>query len=137
MTLEMRELQGQDLFTVLGIVGKLNIKDNLVALFEEQDEKKGVPADHKKAKPTKAEAEAQQDKVKQRGMRIVAELIQTTLLNLGKVKGDINSLFADLTGKSVKEIEQLNLSDYGALLTTFFKKPELRGFIEQFVSVLQ
>lgn len=137
MTLEMRELQGQDLFTVLGIVGKLDIKDNLVALFEEQDEKKVVPMDHKKAKPTKAEAEAKQDKVKQRGMRIVAELIQTTLLNLGKVKGDINSLFADLTGKSVKEIEQLNLADYGALLTAFFKKPELRGFIEQFVSVLQ
>ena len=34
MTLEMRELKGDDLFTLLSIVGKLDIKDEFVRIFE-------------------------------------------------------------------------------------------------------
>lgn len=34
MTLEMRELKGDDLFTLLTIVGKLDVKDEFINLFE-------------------------------------------------------------------------------------------------------
>ena len=34
MTLEMRELKGDDLFTLLSIVGKLDIKTNLFAFLK-------------------------------------------------------------------------------------------------------
>ena len=38
MTLEMRELKGDDLFTLLSIVGKLDIKDEFVRIFENNTE---------------------------------------------------------------------------------------------------
>ena len=34
MALEMRELRGDDLFSLLSIVGKLDIKDEFVKMFE-------------------------------------------------------------------------------------------------------
>lgn len=34
--LEMRELNGGDIFTMLAIIGKLNIKDQVVELIERQ-----------------------------------------------------------------------------------------------------
>ncbi|HFM9754004.1 TPA: hypothetical protein ACHBVV_001033 [Streptococcus pneumoniae] len=54
--LEMRELNGGDIFTMLSIIGKLDIKEEVVALIERQyaTGKNVVPlADHQKKKPTK------------------------------------------------------------------------------------
>lgn len=61
MTLEMRELKGDDLFTLLGIVGKLDIKDEFIKMFEDNVDAtpKVVPMDHKKKEPTKKELELQ------------------------------------------------------------------------------
>ena len=56
MTLEMRELRGDDLFSLLSIVGKLDIKDEFVKMFEKNIEDAGkTPEDHKEKKLTKAE----------------------------------------------------------------------------------
>ncbi len=55
MTLEMRELKGDDLFTLLSIVGKLDIKDEFIKMFENNSNAdKVVPMDHKKKEPTRA-----------------------------------------------------------------------------------
>jgi len=58
--LEMRELNGGDIFTMLSIVGKLDIKEEVVSLIERQySTGKDVIAlsDHKKKKLTKKEQE--------------------------------------------------------------------------------
>ncbi|MEG0628773.1 MAG: hypothetical protein RR492_06975 [Enterococcus sp.] len=48
MSLEMRELRGDDLFTLFAIVGKLDIKDEFIKIFEKNVEasQKVVPLDH-------------------------------------------------------------------------------------------
>ena len=148
MTLEMRELKGDDLFTLLSIVGKMDIKDEFMTLFQNNVESGSVanvvPLDHKKKQPTKAElAKQEADKAKQeaeaerRGMEAMAGMLQKVLLNAGKLKGDINALLADLTGETLATVQNLSLKDYTGLIIAFFKKPELADFFLSIASFLQ
>ena len=148
MTLEMRELKGDDLFTLIAIVGKMDIKDEFMTLFQNNVESGSVanvvPLDHKKKQPTKAElAKQEADKAKQeaeaerRGMEAMAVMLQKVLLNAGKLKGDINALLADLTGETLATVQNLSLKGYTGLIITFFKKPELADFFSSIASFLQ
>lgn len=137
MTLEMRELKGDDLFTLLSIVGKLDIKEEFIKMFEGNSEAgKVVPADKKKKEPTKAELAKQEAEAEKRGMEAMASLMQKVLMNAGKLKTDINSLLSDLTGATIKEIQELGLKQYTGLIIGFFKKPELADFFSSIASLL-
>lgn len=138
MTLEMRELKGDDLFTLLSIVGKMDIKDEFVKMFENNSNAdKVVPMDKQKKEPTKAEKAKREAEAEKRGMEAMAGLLQKVLVNAGKIKGDMNALFADLTGEPKKDIEALGLKEYTALIIGFFKKPELADFFSHIASLLQ
>lgn len=143
--MELRELRGDDLFTMLGIVGKLDIKDEFVRLFENNVDAVNsvVPLDHAKKQPTKKEVEViakaqakQEAEVQKRGMAAAASILQNLLLHLKDVKSDVNDLLADLTGESKKTIEELGLKEYTALIIQFFKKPELSDFFTSIASLL-
>lgn len=134
---DMRELKGDDLFTLLSLVGKLDIKDEFVTIFEKNnDASKLEVADNKKKAPTKAELAKKEAEAEKRGMEVMATLLQKVLLNLTKVKADINALLAELTGVTVKEIEELGLKEYTGLVIQFFKKPELKDFFSSIGSLL-
>lgn len=144
--MEMRELRGDDLFSLLGIIGKLDVKDDFIKLFQQNDvlPAKVVPLDHKKKEPTKKEklalekAKLEQEKaIEKRGMEIVANLLQTVLRNIKSVRRDVNELLADLTGESVTAIQNLSLGEYTALLVAFFKKPELNDFFKSIASLMK
>lgn len=138
MTLEMRELKGDDLFTLLSIVGKLDIKDEFIKMFENNSNAdKVAPTDKQKKEPTKAEKAKQEAEAEKRGMEVMANLLQKVLVNIGTIKKDINSLLADLTGQTVKDIQNLGLKEYTALVIAFFKKPELADFFSSIASLLQ
>lgn len=133
----MRELKGDDLFTLLSIVGKMDIKDEFIKMFEDNTQSdKVVPMDHKQKEPTKAELAKQEAEAEKRGMQAMAGMLQKVLLNAGTLKGDINSLLADLTGKPKKTIESLGLKEYTALIIAFFKKPELADFFSSIASLM-
>ena len=145
MTLEMRELKGDDLFTLLSIVGKLDIKDEFVHIFENNTEasQKVVPLDHLTKKPTIAQLDkAEADKAKaaaeaeKRGMEAMAGMLQKVLLNIKNIKGDINNLLSEMTGEDLQTIKDLNLKDYTGLVIAFFKKPELADFFSSIASLL-
>ena len=138
MTLEMRELKGDDLFTLLSIVGKMDIKDEFIKMFENNSSAdKVVPMDHKKKEPTKAEKAKREAEAEKRGMEVMANLLQKVLVNISTIKKDINSLLADLTGQTVKDIQNLGLKEYTTLVIAFFKKPELADFFSSIASLLQ
>ena len=134
--MELRELRGDDMFSMLSIIGKLDIKDDLVELFEKQQEKDTQLLGHLSKKPTKAEKEKQEKMLEKRGMQMIAGLIQTILANINKAKSDINTFLADLTNTSIQEIQGLNFVDYTQLLVKFFKKPELKDFLTSISSIL-
>lgn len=134
--MELRELRGDDMFSMLSIIGKLDIKDDLVELFEKQQDKDSQLLGHLSKKPTKAEKEKQEKMLEKRGMQMIAGLIQTILANINKAKSDINIFLADLTNTSIQEIQGLNFVDYTQLLVKFFKKPELKDFLTSITSIV-
>lgn len=137
--LEMRELNGGDIFTMLSIIGKLDIKEEVVALIERQyGTGKDVIAlaDHKKKKPTKKEQEAASAEFQKRGMVLVTDIGFAILRHVNDAKADVNKFLADLTGTSQKEIESLSMLDYSKLLIDFGKKAELKDFFQSIASLL-
>lgn len=137
MAIEMRELKGDDIFTLLGIVGKLGIKDEFIQLFEKNIEDTNAPQDFKDKEPTKAEKVKLEKEAERRGIEAMAGLLQKTLLNAKDIKPDINALLVDLTGKDEDEIKNLGLKEYTGLIIGFFKKPELKDFFTSIASLLQ
>lgn len=135
--LTMRELNGGDIFTMIAILGKLDIKEDVVALLESRfgEEVPGLQ-DHKSKKPTKAELAAQSAAIEKRGMRVMADIGFAILRHVGDAKTDINAFLADLTGKTRQEIESLSMASYTGLLVDFGKKPELKDFFQSIASVL-
>ena len=137
--LEMRELNGGDIFTMLSIIGKLDIKEEVVALIERQyGTGKDVIAlaDHKKKKPTKKEQEVASAEYQKRGMVLVTDIGFAILRHVNDAKADINKFLADLTGTNQKEIESLSMLEYSKLLVDFGKKAELKDFFQSIASLL-
>lgn len=128
--LQMRELTSADLFPMLAIIGKLDVKDSIIAMFNGEDDDDD---EFKKATKDMTAEEIvvyQEKKSEERGKALAAELLQKVFQNLVNVKDDINKLLASLTGKKFTEINSMSLDDYALLLVEFAKKPELITFFK-------
>lgn len=134
--LEMRELRGDDLFTVLSIVGKLDIKDELVNIFN-KDTNIVQLSDHKDKKPTKAEKEIQEKAIEKHGMVLMAGILQKVMVNLNKIKPEVNAFLAELCGVPVTKIQVLGLVEYMGLIKQFTQKTELKDFLSSITQLLQ
>ena len=119
--MEIRNLRGDDVFTVLSILGKLELKDELVKVFNE------FSGEDKKL------TEAQ---IQKRGMNVMASLLQQVLRNIMVVKEDINSLLSDLTGKDIEEIKNLGAAEYTKLVIQLFKNPEIKEVFTSAASLM-
>ena len=135
---------GDDLFILLSIMSKLDIKDDLIDMFEQSQTpldlqriaaiKKQHPKEDEYKKALAKEIEAV---VTKQGIRIVANLIVKIMASAGAAKDEINTLLAQTCDVSIKEIKALKMVEYTQLLTAFFKKPELRDFLESIKPLLQ
>ena len=119
--MELRELKGDDLFKILPLIGKLDVRDELVNSFEQGTDGKKLTDEQLQA----------------RGMRIMATLIQKAITNLPKIHDDLNELLADVTGKSVDDIKALGMAEYTNLVIKLFKKPEFKEVFTSAVSLLK
>ncbi|SQG92622.1 hypothetical protein [Streptococcus dysgalactiae] len=136
---EMRELTGGDIFTMIGIIGKLDIKDQVTELVDRQfseSSKSPLLQGFNKKKLTKAEKEAEETAIEKRGMKVAVDLGFTLIQHIGDAKADINNFLADLTGSTKKQIESLNMVDYTSLIFQFVKKEELKDFFQSISSLL-
>lgn len=115
--LEMRELNSSDIFKMTAIIGKLDIKDDLISVF-------------------RGESGASED-IEGRGMEIMAGLVQSMMVNLPKIEKDLNSFLADLTGLKLKDIQALSMTEYVQLLIQFSKKEELLDFFKSLSSLMK
>ena len=148
MQLTMRELKGDDLFTMLNIVGQLEIEDEFKALFEtninEEANRKIVELkDHSKKKATKKEIEdlelkqlQQQKESALRSAEFGAKIISKFIRNANKLRDEINPFLADLTDTDVKTIKQLSLLEYTGLIKAFVQKEELKDFFSSIATLL-
>lgn len=121
-TLEIRNLRGDDVFTVLSILGKLELKDELVKVFGEFSGKE--------------DKKMTDEEVQTRGMNIMAALLQQVLRNILVVKDDINSLLSDLTEKPIEDIKNLGAGEYTKLVIALFKNPEIKEVFTSAASLM-
>lgn len=116
--LEMRELRGDDVFTLLAIFGKLDIEDEIVEMFN------GVDTSDITNKEV----------ITARGKKLMTSLVSKLLKNVTVVKTELNSFLGELTDTSAEEVGALNIASYFALIKDFAQKPELKDFFSSLSS---
>ena len=103
----MRELMGDDLFILLSIFSKLDIKEDIVVLFESSSETLTVERIEELKKKYKNHDELKQalkedleKLINARGMRIIANLIVKVMASIGTAKEEINTLLSQQIGRA-------------------------------------
>lgn len=106
----MRKLKTSDLFSISRILKKMNIKDEI----------KGLAKDITGATPEEKE-KAQQS------MEI--DLAMLFVENIGSAEKEIYKFFADLTGKSTTDIENMDLNNFINLVKELFNQEGFASFL--------
>ena len=71
-----------------------------------------------------------QEEISAQSFDLVGKAVKYILANHKSIKTELNSLLADLTGKTPEEIGKTNIVTYALLVKDFFLKPELREVFE-------
>ncbi|MFR4285608.1 MAG: hypothetical protein ACLUQ0_05370 [Enterococcus italicus] len=138
----MRELTANDVFKIVDIINILNVAELATDFLKQKDAAK---IQTQKAqglalvagKKTGAEQEslteqikAIQEDISSQSFEYVSKAAKFVLTHSNEIKVELNSLLADLTGKTVEEIGQTNIVTYSLLVKDFFAKPELKEVFE-------
>lgn len=143
---ELRELNGSDIFKVLEIAEALNVSELLLDFFKQRDvasiqtsKAKGLAlvaaGSEDKTQITKVtnEIASIQESLSGASFDIIGKATKFLLSNISTVKSEINSLLADLLGKTEEDVSKLNIVVYTLLLKSFFEKPELKELFDLLV----
>jgi len=106
----MRNLQTKDLFTLSKIVKKMNIKNEVKSLAKDVTGK------------SKREKEQAENEMK-------ADLFMLFVENISNAEQEIYKLLADLSGKSVTDIQSLEITELIKMLKDLFNQGELKSFL--------
>jgi hypothetical protein len=122
MELKFKQLKGDDLlFRIIPMLGKLDVVDDVANAYTQGS---------KSGKLTKEQINA-------RGIKIFAGLAKKALTNLPLIRDDVNSLLADLTGKSVDDVINLSVTEYTRLIIGLFKSSEIREAFTSAVALVK
>jgi len=121
--LEMRELKGADTFKMIKIMNKTGVAKALKGLMS------GDLGKEIKATMSGEGEDAKDAKFEALGVMMAVNIAEIVMGEIDKAEKDINKFLAELTGVSQKQIEELPMVEYTALLVNFFKKEELKDFL--------
>lgn len=113
--IELRKLKADDIFPVLNIINKIGLKEI----------KDSIDGD-KLAKMMKQD----NTDFTSIGASVIVDMVQVVVKNLPACKTDIYNLFASLTGKTAKQIGEMEVVPFTEMLINFFKKEEFADFIK-------
>lgn len=132
--IEIRKPKSTDLFVVSKILSKIGLKNiinclNAKELMELRAKMiKENEVTDKKGKVTQTDfTDSQRIEY---GTAMVANIGDLILNNLEDVKDDLNRYISNLTGLSIKEIEDLSIVPYGEILMQIIKEPDFVDFIK-------
>lgn len=114
--MEMRKLDGQDLFPIIKILGKLGIAEDLKSIFG---------------------GKYQGENEEEIGKEVIFDIIERALIKLENIKDELNKLLASLINKEIEDIKKLDIVEYTQLVVDFFKKEELKGFLTVLLSLMK
>ena len=117
--MELRDLKATDVWTVLKILNKANITEDIQRLIKDGD----------LSSLTVSEDDATEKNATQIGMAIVGELGTVVIDKLPLAEKEVNAFLADLAGVKTSEIEALGIKEYFELIKSFFKHPDLADLL--------
>lgn len=138
----MRELEANDVFKILEIINILNVTDLVNDFLQKKDIAKiksqkakelAIVAggkDEKQKETLANQIKDIQEEISAQSFDLVGKAVKYILANHKSIKTELNSLLADLTGKTPEEIGKTNVVTYALLVKDFFLKPELREVFE-------
>lgn len=117
MDITMRELNANDLWTVIKITEVIDIKDDLKRLVNGDVDISGS--------------------AEEIGVGVMVDILMRAVKKSDDVKKLYHSLLADVTGMTADEIGKLSLVDYVELNKAFSEKEDLRDFFGALSSLIK
>lgn len=116
--LKLRKLKSKDLFMLTRFFRKIGVEE-IIAEFT-----------------SKTDVDAEDgDAVEHRGAGIITKVATLVFDNIDKLESEVNALLADLTETDEETIQNLDLVEYGELITGLVQKEELKSFFSSFMSL--
>lgn len=128
--MDMRKLKATDVFKMIKIMNKVGVTKALKKMTQ------GDLGDELRDIFTKKNEESE-TAFEHAGMLIFAHVAEIVMNEVEKAEKEINEFLAELTSTSKKEIEDLSMHEYTALIVNFFKKEELRSFFGQLLPLIR
>lgn len=135
-TYELRNLEADDLFIMIGIISKIGIKE-FKGCFESDEVKAAITNVAKQKKDADANEDADDDVVASIGISVALDIAAILLANIGKCKNDIYALLANLSGVKEKEIAKLPIKTFTVMIFDLVKKKEFADFFQDAVKFLK
>lgn len=135
-TYELRNLEADDLFIMIGIISKIGIKE-FKGCFESDEVKAAIANVAKQKKDADANEDADDDVVASIGISVALDIAAILLANIGKCKNDIYALLANLSGVKEKEIAKLPIKTFTVMIFDLVKKKEFADFFQDAVKFLK
>ena len=153
MTVQMRELQAKDTFTVIRLAKKLGITTSIVGLLKQQEKAKDLMSEQKaliaksigwqvilEKNPNSSEGKKAQSDLEAAAKRLseletilndesfslITELVEMVIDNIDGFEDEIFKFLGDLCDKTKEEFAEISLLEFAETLRGFFEKPELR-----------
>lgn len=115
--LKIRNLRGDDVFSVLELVNRLDLIDPIQSILT-GDKRKEIMASFDAT--TVDEINDQEV-----GFEILVEVSKLVVVRLPKARNEINTFIADITDSDIETIKNLSIKQYIDLVKDFFKHPDL------------
>lgn len=126
--LKLRELRGDDAFTVLELVNTLDLLEPIESILSGEKRKEIIAA---------FSEESTEADVKEIGFEMIMEISKLAIVRIPKARGDINRFLADMTGSTEEKIQSLPLKQYVGLVKDFFKHPDLEEFFKSLGELME
>jgi hypothetical protein len=159
-TYELRNLEADDLFIMIGIISKIGIKEfkgcfesdevkaaitNVAKQKNDADANEDADADANEDADDDANEDADDDAnedadddvVASIGISVALDIAAILLANIGKCKNDIYALLANLSGVKEKEIAKLPIKTFTGMIFDLVKKKEFADFFQDAVKFLK
>jgi len=114
----LRELQSKDVFLMSRIISKIGIKE-FKSCFETEEVQKLI------AEGTDAAAS-----VERIGLSVMVDIAGVVLSNVTHAEQDIYSFLADLSGKTAKDIAELDMVVFAEMIIDVVQKDQFKDFIK-------
>ncbi len=132
--IELRELKSADIFPMIQILNKIGFRELKEILTPEKI--KEMMKTFKEAGSEKEESEKEESEKDQAdpktilGFNLIIEVVGVVMNNLPSCQTEIYKFMSNLSGLSVKDLEELPMADFAEMIIDLIQKQEFKDFFK-------